>query len=68
MCESYCTHGGVCELEPGHSGSHDSRYCQWTDDQAVTRAEADAALSTKPGGAEVVDLINFMERVLGDDR
>lgn len=43
-CESYCSHGGVCELEAGHEGRHDSRYCQWSDDEALDKGTADAVL------------------------
>ena len=34
-CYVRCEHGGVCGLEPGHSGDHDADgHCQWknTDD------------------------------------
>lgn len=51
MCETYCSHGGVCELERGHEGQHDSRYCQWTDDEALSRDEANEVLSRTPGGS-----------------
>jgi hypothetical protein len=44
FCDSYCSHGGVCVLERGHELPHDSRYCQWTDDEALTKHEADAIL------------------------
>lgn len=52
ICESYCSHGGHCILDPGHPGKHDSRYCTWTDEEGVTSAEADAILLTKPGGED----------------
>jgi len=51
FCESYCSHGGRCELAPGHAGLHDSSYCTWTDADALTREQADDVLATKPGGA-----------------
>ena len=41
-CDSYCEHGGVCELDTGHDGQHDSRYCKWTDAEALDKADADA--------------------------
>lgn len=53
MCETYCSHGGVCELEQGHEGQHDSRYCQWGDDESLSRDEANAVLETKPGGTAI---------------
>ena len=47
LCDTYCEHGGVCELLAGHSGQHDSRYCKWDDAQSVTRDEADRMLEKK---------------------
>jgi hypothetical protein len=44
---SYCEHGGVCELPDGHDGLHDSGYCQWSDDEALTKDAADAILIAK---------------------
>ncbi len=52
VCRSYCSHGGVCALPPGHEPPHDSKYCRWTDEEALTKAEADEILAGKPGGAE----------------
>lgn len=52
-CESFCSHGGVCALEPGHDGLHDSRYCTWTDDEAIDREAADELLLDHPNGAGV---------------
>lgn len=43
-CETYCEHGGICELDKGHEGLHDSRYCQWTDNEAIGKEEADRRL------------------------
>jgi hypothetical protein len=40
-CNSYCTHGGVCILDKNHEGQHDSRYCQWTDEEAISKEKAD---------------------------
>lgn len=62
-CDSYCSHGGVCELDPGHEGLHDSRYCQWADAEALTREAADAILATKPGGEGLVALWDLVETV-----
>ena len=41
FCFSYCSHGGVCERERGHPGTHDSGFCEWTDAEGITKAEAD---------------------------
>ena len=40
MCNSYCSHGGVCVLDAGHKGKHDSKWCQWTDEQAISEDDA----------------------------
>jgi hypothetical protein len=64
MCQSYCSHGGRCELDPGHDGLHDSRYCTWTDADALTKADADAVLSTKRGGQDYLDTLDpFAEAI-----
>lgn len=56
-CESYCSHGGVCELEAGHEGLHDSRYCKWTDAESIPRAEANAILAASgPVGALIAEM------------
>ena len=52
-CESFCSHGGVCTREPGHDGLHGSRYCTWTDDEALDRDAADEVLNMKPNGRDV---------------
>lgn len=52
LCTSYCSHGGRCELKPGHDVLHNSGYCTWPDAEALTREAADAVLYDKPGGAE----------------
>ena len=46
-CMSYCEHGGVCMLENGHKGLHDSRYCQWDDEHSLTKDEADEIMVAK---------------------
>lgn len=40
-CNSYCEHGGICVLEDGHEGRHDSGYCQWDDKEGITKEKAD---------------------------
>jgi uncharacterized Fe-S cluster protein YjdI len=68
LCKSYCSHGGQCDRGHGHGGLHGSGYCTWTDAEALTRAEADAVLYDKPGGAEflatgqpVMDLLDSLD-------
>ena len=55
-CASYCKHGGVCELEAGHEGLHDSRYCRWADAEAVPQVKADDIFRAgdNSGMAEVI--------------
>ena len=61
-CWSYCEHGGVCELLEGHDGLHDSRYCQWDDDHAVSEEEADETLRAKDPflGATLVGMTHVL--------
>jgi hypothetical protein len=33
---------------------HDSRYCKWSDAEAIPKWVADARLAEKPGGAEAL--------------
>lgn len=49
LCDSYCEHGGCCVLDAGHEGLHDSRYCKWSDSQALPKDEADALYIEKGG-------------------
>jgi hypothetical protein len=62
-CRSYCEHGGVCELSAGHEGLHDSSYCQWSDAGALPKDQADAILASKPGGSEVLALVDALETI-----
>ena len=55
-CNAYCSHGGICVLNAGHEGQHDTKYCQWGDEDSISKQEADSLLRTKPGG----DLILLM--------
>lgn len=48
-CVSYCSHGGVCILDAGHEGQHDSDYCQWGDSEALDKTTADALFYAKAG-------------------
>lgn len=43
-CLTYCSHGGICELDDGHEGLHTTRYCWWTDADSVDHATADEIL------------------------
>jgi len=55
MCDSYCSHGGRCVKNPDHKGKHDSKYCKWTDAEALSREQADEVLRGNPDGAEFLD-------------
>ena len=46
-CENYCEHGGVCVLNDGHKGKHDSRYCKWDSDKSLSKEKADKILIAK---------------------
>jgi hypothetical protein len=72
FCESYCSHGGRCDLKPGHDGLHSSSgYCTWPDAEALTREAADAVLSEKPGGAEFLatgqPMVDLLESMIDDE-
>lgn len=72
FCISYCEHGGVCVLERGHTTKHNSDYCEWTDAEAIPRADADALVYQKnPEIALLVtvaeDIINFIDPPWRDD-
>ena len=71
MCQSYCSHGGRCTLDPGHAGLHDSGYCTWTDAEALTREAANDVLATKAGGQEYLDtmdpIADFIESMADED-
>jgi hypothetical protein len=56
ICNSHCSHGGVCILTENHEEKHDSRYCQWTDEEAISKEEADQLflLEAKFQGAEQI--------------
>jgi hypothetical protein len=66
-CQSYCEHGGVCELDEGHDGLHDSSYCKWDDAHAIPKADADAKARAIPGGEAVVMLEDLTRAMLGQD-
>jgi len=55
-CDAFCSHGGVCELKLGHTGKHDSGYCQWDDAGSISKQEADEIIARKPGGLEFLAL------------
>jgi hypothetical protein len=69
-CWSYCSHGGICVLEAGHEGLHDSEYCQWADAEALTKDAADAVFRRKGGDvAEVILLASdLMLGLAGEER
>jgi len=66
LCKSYCTHGGRCVLRAGHDGKHDSRYCQWTDAEALTRGQADAVLRQTAAGEDFLEILQPLADVIED--
>ena len=57
FCETYCSHGGVCELDAGHEGPHDSGYCTWTNEEAISRDAADELLAARGPEGRAVQLL-----------
>lgn len=47
ICDSRCSHGGICVLKAGYEGKHDSRYCQWTDATALDADKSDEIFHEK---------------------
>jgi hypothetical protein len=67
-CDSYCEHGGVCDLDLGHEGLHDSRYCQWDDAHALSKADADAVLIAKaPEAAWITEADGALRAAMGQE-
>jgi hypothetical protein len=62
-CESYCSHGGICALSHGHDGRHDSVYCTWSDEEAISKEDADV-LFRKAGGAAAEAIIAMTDFTL----
>lgn len=61
ICDTYCSHGGVCGLTPNHEGLHDSGYCTFTDSEAITRAEADAMAQGDPWREWALTMVRTIE-------
>lgn len=63
-CGAYCTHGGVCILDEGHAGKHDTRYCQWDDADSLDKIEADRRLrATMLAAGEPSEIVDVLERL-----
>ena len=68
-CNSYCVHGGICILGQGHKGKHDSEYCQWTDEEAISKEKADELFREQgylQGVGPMVEFILSMQDILED--
>lgn len=67
LCGRCCSHGGCCILDNGHAGPHDTGYCQWPDEESISRAEADALLLTsgRPEARGILLLQEALEGFLG---
>lgn len=63
-CGSNCEHGGVCVLNLGHKGLHDSRYCQWREEYSVPREQADAMMRKHGYPQELLDLENMLRTMV----
>jgi hypothetical protein len=71
-CDSYCSHGGRCTLKSGHTGLHNSGYCTWDDNEALTRQEADEVMAQTQEGRDFLNneqpLADLLEAfILGED-
>ena len=62
-CGAICSHGGMCDLEKGHTKEHDaSGYCQWEGESGVSREEADDMIRIN---GEAMGLpLDFVETVI----
>jgi hypothetical protein len=65
-CGKHCPHGGICTVAGEHE-THDTGYCTFTDDEAISRVEADAMIYAS-GNGSFVDLQDTLESLLGIDR
>ena len=67
-CNSYCSHGGHCILELNHESNHYNVYCEWTDEEALSKEKADEIFrleSAYNGMPNLAELIIFLEDFLG---
>jgi hypothetical protein len=64
LCLKFCSHGGMCTITTEHTIHGASGYCTFTDEEAITKVEADAIGYTMGNGA-IVDLQNIVEAMLG---
>ncbi len=62
---SYCPHGGVCVLDLNHEGKHNSKYCQWTDKEAISKEKANELFRLE---AAYQDIPNLAEFIIAADR
>jgi hypothetical protein len=59
MCLACCPHGALCTLPPGHPpphaavGSDGEVDCTWSEEESISRAEADRRVIAAGGGWEV---------------
>ena len=62
-CGAICSHGGMCDLEKGHTTFHDaSGYCQWSGESGVSREEADVMI--RINGAKMGLPANWVDSVI----
>lgn len=65
-CMACCEHGGICVLTAGHAGSHDTEYCQFSDDQAIDPDVADwmVKAANPTLGPAIVGLQRKLEKLI----
>lgn len=60
-CDVSCKHGGVCRLDVGHKGKHNSDYCTWDNKESISKEDANRILAEKMKkqghNAEIINLV-----------
>jgi hypothetical protein len=59
-CNAYCSHGGICVLTQNHKGKHDTQYCQWNDEESISKEKADELLLLEAKFQNVEPLAEFI--------
>lgn len=64
FCGTYCSHGGVCDIDAPHPGQPHSAsgYCTWNDDESIDKEEADDLFRLR--GAEIGLDVPIVERII----
>ena len=61
-CGRRCSHGGCCTLDGGHDGDHDTGFCTYSDDEALSDFDGDELFASRnPEWAALVPLQAIVE-------